>query len=72
MPSDSQKPAPPQLGPLGLWLAAGADVVLGFLIAMFGAAWFGFDGGTALVIGLAIAFTGVIGAHLMSRRRRRD
>ena len=76
MPNDrqlpGQKPGPPQIGPLGLWLAAGADVVLGFLVAMFGAGWFGLDGGTAFVIGLAIAISGVIGASLMSRRRPKD
>jgi hypothetical protein len=76
MPSNSRMPRPnpgrPQIGPLGLWLAAGADVVLGFLVAMFGPDWFGFGGGIAFVIGLAIAGTGVIGALLMSRRLPRD
>ncbi len=62
---------PPQIGPVGLWLAAGADVFLGFLVAMFGQSWFGLGGTTALLVGLAIAGTGVIGALLMSRRRER-
>lgn len=62
---------PPQIGPVGLWLAAGADVFLGFLVAMFGPSWFGLGGTTALLVGLAIAGTGVIGALLMSRRRER-
>jgi hypothetical protein len=62
---------PPQIGPAGLWLAAGADVFLGFLVAMFGPSWFGIGGTTAFLAGLAIAGSGVIGALLMSRRRER-
>jgi hypothetical protein len=61
---------PPPLSPAALWLAAGADVVLGFLVAMFGSDWFGLDGTVAFLLGLAIAGTGVAGALLMTRRRR--
>lgn len=60
---------PPPLNPAALWLAAGADVVLGFLVAMFGGDWFGLGGTTAFLLGLAIAGSGVAGALLMTRRR---
>ena len=66
---NGDRDTPPPLNPAALWLAAAADVLLGFLVAMFGPDWFGLSGTVAFLLGLAIAGTGVVGALLMTRGR---
>ena len=55
---------------VGIWLAAAADVILGFLLARFGAAWFGLDQTLAMVLGIGIAVASVGAALWMSSRER--